>query len=205
MRALAVVVLLGTLTGCSSLCIRTPSDVPFLDITLPRGHSVQFTAGGPDILGECDRPGPSEVMWHSTDPTVAAIDSNGTARGLQPGTATIVARAGWNKATWAITVVPPIARLVIQPRDTTIATRDTVWFKAVALDSAGNVIPKARIALRLATTHPAGIHTVSFFGQNAPRVPPNTLPVMSSRPAVGYVIAHLIGTRDSVRVSAVDH
>jgi hypothetical protein len=184
-------------------------------MAFPVGAEFRFAAGRRDILDECDLEGPPGVTWASSAPAVAAVDSLGRLRALAPGVVDVVARAGGAEARFGLTVVPPVARIEIRPRDTTVAVGDTVWFRAVALGTDGRPIPDALLAMRATESEVSyeaadpdrralsGLGEVYFAPPRAPRRPPNALPVSARRAAVGYVVAAVVGRVDSVQVRAV--
>jgi hypothetical protein len=198
-----------------ALCLRTTAGRALPRASFAVGAEFRFAAGQRDSLDECDREAPPDVRWASSAPAVAAVDSGGRLRALSPGTAEVVARAGGAEARFAVTVVPPVARIEIRPGDTTLAVGDTVRFRAVALGADGRPVPGVVLAMRATETRAsylaadsagrqtAGFGVVSSFGPDAPRPVPNELPVRARRAAVGYVVAGLVGRADSVRVRAV--
>jgi hypothetical protein len=198
-----------------ALCLRTTAGRTLPRLAFPVGSEFRFTAGQRDILDECDREAPPGVRWGSSAPAVAAVDSVGRLRALSPGTAEVVARVGGAEARFAVTVVPPVARIEIRPGDTTMAVGDTVRFRAVALGADGRPVPGAVLAMRATETRAsylaadsagrrvAGLGEVYSLGPSAPRPVPNELPVRAGRVASGYVVAAVVGRADSVRVRAV--
>lgn len=199
-----------------SLCLRTMTGRALPRVAFPVGGELRFAAGQRDILGECDRAAPPDVGWTTSDPAIAAVDSSGRVRALSPGTAEVVAHAGGVEVRFAMTIVPPVARIEIRPGDTTITVGDTVRFRAVAIGVDGRPIPDAVVALRASETRASymssdsvprrtsGVGEVHFFGPGAPRPVINELPVLGRRAAIGYVVAVVVGRADSVRIQTVN-
>lgn len=195
------------------LCIRTSSSRTLPLMAFPVGAEFQFAAGQRDMLDECDRAAPPGVHWSSSAPGVAVIDSVGRLRGVAPGSAVVIAAVAGAEARFTITVVPPVARLEISPRDTSIAVGDTVRFRAVAIGSDGRPVPGAIVALyaresRASYESPGhrGAPGVSEVHDVAARVAPRTpneLLVVARRDALGYVKAAVAGLTDSVRVQVI--
>jgi subtilisin family serine protease len=85
--------------------------------TIPQGGSVALTATAADAAGEFVF---VDVTWTSLDPTIASVTAAGLVRGLQPGTARIVATAA-GLADTAVVVVQPPAVLVANAQSATPA------------------------------------------------------------------------------------
>ena len=67
---------------------------------------MRLRAGTQDILLECDLGPPEGVTWRSSDPSVLHVTSFGLLTARAPGSAEIVARAGWDRATHRMHVLP---------------------------------------------------------------------------------------------------
>src|SRR5215207_287622 len=81
------------LCGCSSaplLCVRTARWEDGATRNLMTGARMPMQAGQLDILDECDRPVTTTVVWSSSVPAVAHVDTAGVVRALSPGTADVV-------------------------------------------------------------------------------------------------------------------
>lgn len=93
----------GRLTD--SLCLRGPRFRSLPTQVLLVGDTVRLRAGTYDILMECDLGPPTGVTWHSSNESVFQVDSTGllTARGI--GSAEIIAKAGWDRASHRMQVV----------------------------------------------------------------------------------------------------
>jgi hypothetical protein len=205
--------------GCGlrpPLCLRTAGGRALPRMAFPVGSEFRFAAGQRDILDECDREAPPGVRWTSSTPAVAAVDPTGVLRARAPGVAEVVARAGFAEARFAVTVVPPVARIEIRPADTTVTVGDTVWFRAVALGTDGRPVPGAVLAMRATESRGSyaaadsgsgrgrgvGMSEVYTLGPDAGPRAPNAIPVRAWRAAAGHVVAAVVGRADSVRVRA---
>ncbi len=214
MRArLALVGLVATL-GCSfgpPLCLRTPTARALPRMAFPVGVTFRFAAGQRDILDECDREPPPEVAWSTSAPAIASVDQSGVLRARAPGTVEVIARAGGAEARFAVTVVPPVARIAISPAGTAFAVGDTVRFRALAYGVDGRPLPEAVLALEVRESRashpradaPSGLRPVYHVGADAPRPVPNTLDVHADRVASGHVVASVVGRSDSIAVRAI--
>ncbi len=105
------------------------------------------------VVGGTARTG-YQLTWSSSDPTVAAVDSQGRVRGLVRGSATITAElartpftAAPVRGTGTVRVVVP--RLAIAPTDTILTSvGDTVCFRAIPLDARKDTLSLAADSLR---------------------------------------------------------
>jgi hypothetical protein len=109
-----------------------------------------------------------------------------------------------------VTVVPPVARVVVTPADTALAVGDTATFHAVAYGIDGQPLPAVPLALAAFEGHtsypgsgPPALGEVYGLGTGAPGRVPNTIRVVARRAGVGWVRAAVVGRADSVRVRAV--
>jgi hypothetical protein len=96
-----------SLTGCQSepsLCIRQAYYHPD---TVAVGTVVELSAGQIDLLDDCDRPPPPNVVWSSSAPTVATISESGVLKALSTGRVDAIARSDRVTARWSIVVVDP--------------------------------------------------------------------------------------------------
>ena len=124
----AGVIVSGALAGCGSAdapaAVRTPVDTS-IDIVLP-AHTLEPTesmfveaalvwAGGRHV------PSPSEIVWTSSDRTIATVDAGLIVGGL-PGTVTITAQVGGRSASQDVKVEwRPDATLHVRLPDGTIS------------------------------------------------------------------------------------
>ncbi|MGI9105545.1 MAG: Ig-like domain-containing protein [Pyrinomonadaceae bacterium] len=130
--------------------------------TISAGARQQFTARAFDashneLQGVVFR-------WHSSDPTIAAIDPNGTAYAIAPGTAEITATArGTQSAPAALSVnaPPAVTRVEVTPTTPSINRGGTIQFGARAFDQNGSVVDTASFSW---STTNAAIATVSAQG-----------------------------------------
>ena len=101
--------------------------------TTTRVRATALAAAGYDL-------GVSDFAYVSSDPAVAAVDGNGTVRGVAPGSATITATApGGKSATVGVVVVPSTIAYTIKVGDSpgpiTFSTDYTRAYVATAGDS----------------------------------------------------------------------
>jgi uncharacterized protein YjdB len=110
--------------------------------TVQVGQSVQLTATPRNAAGAAlaNR----QVSWSSSNSAVAAVDADGTVRGVAAGTATITATSEGRSGTAAITVSPapplPVASVVVTPPSSQIGVGSTVSLNATTRDAAGNTL-----------------------------------------------------------------
>jgi len=195
------------------LCIRTTASRNAPRLAFPVGSEFQFAVGQRDMLDECDREAPPDVQWASSAPTIAVVDSLGRLRAVSPGTAEVIATAAGAEARFAVTVVPPVARLEITPGDTTLAIGDRVWFRAMAIGADGRPMPDVVVAVSARESRASyeapghrgqpGIVEVHDSTSRMTRRGPNELLVHARRDAMGYVVAAIAGLTDTVRVQVV--
>ena len=127
-----------------------------------QGQSLQlnvafFDAGGTSLMG---RP----TIWQSASPNIASIGrSSGLVTGVAPGTATIVAidsLSGY-AANTSVTVVAPVASVVVSPPTTTLAIAASQQFTASAFDVNGGPLSGRPVTW---SSSNASVATVSSLG-----------------------------------------
>jgi len=84
---------------------------------------------------------PKGVVWESSDPTVAFLDSSGAIFPVRLGSTTITARINLTRATSTVVVANKTTRVVISPTVFIAHVGDTVEVKASALDASGVFVP----------------------------------------------------------------
>jgi len=102
--------------------------------------------------------------WHSSDTTIAAIDSNGLAQAIAPGDAEITATARSIRSAPAalhVKAPTPVTRVEIVPAMAAINRGGTIQFSARAFDESGNIVDAASF---LWSTSNAAIATVNSQG-----------------------------------------
>jgi hypothetical protein len=77
------------------------------------------------------------IGWSSSAPRLATVSAAGVLAGLAPGPARITAAAGRARASFAVTVLPPVASLTITPANPTARQGEVIRFAALAKDRAG--------------------------------------------------------------------
>lgn len=127
--------------GHPPLCVRDAAEGP-----LPHNGSLQLHPGGLDFLDECDLPTRRAVRWRSAAPEIAIVDDSGRVRPKQVGRVRVwaYARDAADSAYRDLEIVPPVARLVLEPRDTVLRVGDTVTFRAYAVGPDGATVPGVR-------------------------------------------------------------
>ena len=135
----------------------TPANPSFF-----QGQGLQLTAsffeaGGTPLTG---RP----VLWQSSSPDIAVVGrSSGLVTGMAPGTATVVAidsLSGY-AANTTVTVVAPVATLVVSPPATTLAIAAAQQFTASAFDANGGPLTGRPVTW---SSSNASVATVSTLG-----------------------------------------
>jgi uncharacterized protein YjdB len=103
------------------------------------GGAFQFTDTAKDAAGNVLTG--HQVLWSSSDTTVAPVDQSGLALAKRLGSATITVSSGSVSAKATVTVSRvPVARIVIAPSNPTVIVGQTTQLSATAQDSAGNVL-----------------------------------------------------------------
>ena len=108
----------------------------------------------------------SQIIWQSTDSSVAQVSSTGVVTGIDAGAATIIAVGGLYYATSEATVTelpppPPVATVTVTPASATLAVDATSQFSAEARDANNNIV--ADVAFTWESANPA-VATVSLTG-----------------------------------------
>ncbi len=104
-----------------------PSADPVRSVTLNKS-SLQLLAGGEetltaqvDAVADADR----TVTWTSSDPSVAAVDQNGTVTAVGGGSAVITAAAGNKSAECSVTVTVPVSTVTLDRTELTLYVGDS--------------------------------------------------------------------------------
>ncbi len=128
--------------------------------TLSVGGTVVLQAVASDAEGHpiSGRP----VVWASSAPQVATIDTSGTVTAVSAGTATVTGTSGGKTASATITVtVVPIASVAVVPGSAALTVGQAASFSAVATDANGNILAGRQTAWSSAN---AAVATVSSLG-----------------------------------------
>ena len=104
--------------------------------SVPVGGTAQLTATVRDAAGNL-LPGRT-VTWQTSDATVVAVDAAGVVTGVAPGTATIRATSEGQSDEVTVTVVVPVAKVVVTPAESSIELLETIQLAATMQDAAGN-------------------------------------------------------------------
>jgi hypothetical protein len=140
---------------------------------------------------------PSAETWtrvSSSDPGVLTADAAGHLLAVAPGTTSIRARVDAQDLSLAIRVLPPIATLRFQPRDTTIQAGDTVLLRLEAYDSGGSVVPAPVFIAHRLLARPQPFR----YGR---KQPPAGLLLIGCSPGSEWFGARLGHRADSVTIS----
>jgi hypothetical protein len=140
----------GTVVGGKTAYARItvkPARLTRIDLAAPSapvivGGTAQMMATARIASGDPRR----DVIfaWHSSNPSVAAIDAAGVVTGVAPGKAKLTATAEGASGAIEIEVVKSSVRsLVIEPRTAQARTGDVIRFKAQAKDGSGKTLNAA--------------------------------------------------------------
>ena len=119
----------------------------WIDVTNGRGwmelgETVQFAVEARE--GEAPTQGPTipdmKFTWSSSNPSVVSIDRSGTAVAHRIGTSEVGVCAPAYCGYWNITVINPIAGVVVIPDSITLLPYDRLHLTAVPIDAAGDPV-----------------------------------------------------------------
>ncbi|HEX4684932.1 MAG TPA: Ig-like domain-containing protein [Gemmatimonadaceae bacterium] len=116
------------------------------------GLTQAFTAAVQDATGN---PLPSSMItWSSSNPGVASIAGDGTAKALTVGAVTITATAGGLSDVATFTVVQTLRKLAPSVLPATIQVGQTAKLSAVGSDANGNTIPAGSFSVSWSSATP---------------------------------------------------
>lgn len=127
--------------------------------------------GWPGILYSSEQ-SPDRFRWRSSDPGIASISPNGTARAFAPGTVTVSATTEGITGTVSIAVIEPVFP-ALQPVTARILVGDTIRMTASVNDEGGNPVPGLAIYGRYLDYHllrALGDHSYVGIAPGAARV-----------------------------------
>jgi uncharacterized protein YjdB len=160
--------------GISGTVTITASDASITSLTItPPTGPVLIGAGTQLVAVARDSANATvvirSILWTSSNPNVATVSPTGVVTGVSAGSVTISAAVVGATAQIAATVVPvPVAKVVVAPYDSILHLRFPKTVVATALDSAGNVIPRAftytSSNVDVATLDPFGLVTATGQG-----------------------------------------
>lgn len=101
------------------------------------------------------------ISWSSLNPSIAAVDANGTVTGVAVGGTIITARADGATAQTNFTVQPAVASVVLSPQTSTLAVQATRTLSVSVTDKDGKTISGRTVSF--SSSNPA-IATVSAEG-----------------------------------------
>jgi len=84
---------------------------------------------------------PKGVVWESSDPTIAFVDSSGTIFPVRLGTTEVTARINSTRATSTVVVAYKATHVIISPPSLVGQVGDTLQITASAVDDAGSLVP----------------------------------------------------------------
>jgi uncharacterized protein YjdB len=132
---------LGTITGSTVLTVNAPTLTSIVitpdQNSVPQGIGQPFVATG--IFNNGATQNLASASWSSSDATVAAIDSSGTATTLGVGTITISATSGSVTGSTSFTVLPAaLVSIDLTPPNPSLALGTTVQLTAVGTFTDGS-------------------------------------------------------------------
>ncbi|MBB4634808.1 Ig-like domain-containing protein [Longimicrobium terrae] len=124
-----------------ALCLQERSSEPFVV-----GDAATLRVGRVDAddffcADENSRP----YRWHSSDAGVASVDGKGRLRARKPGKVWVSVAQDTLRDSVQFLVLPPVARIRIEPRGGRIRVGESAVFRIVATDAAGNPVPDAEV------------------------------------------------------------
>ena len=132
----------------TSLVLRLPTDDLFAGARYQASWEAQSNIGPRED---------AEVMWASSNLSVARVGAGGTLTALSPGTAVIEATSEGVTAEAEVRVIAnPVRRLRLDPLETELRTGDVVHFSARALDGGGREVRNAPIEWSVASVGGTG-------------------------------------------------
>jgi hypothetical protein len=105
------------------------------------------------------------VAFSSSSPRIVAVTSDGRLTAVAAGEATITARSGAARSTFALRVIPnTVARLSLDPSIKRVRTGDVVRFKAQAQDARGRSIADVPMRWAVDAMAPSGVAQIDESG-----------------------------------------
>lgn len=123
-------------------------------LRVPRGRTEVLSAVIRNAAGVALTDGRA-VKWTSSAPTVATVNVDGTVTGVGNGTASITATVDGISGVAAITVVDPVASVLVSPATVTLSVGMTQPVTASARDAKGAVL--AGRAVQWASSNPGAV------------------------------------------------
>jgi uncharacterized protein YjdB len=102
------------------------------------GSSVKLTATVAPAAAAAGNP----VSWASSDPGVATVSADGTAKGVGEGTAIITATAGGKQAVCELTVMKPVTKILTPLKTISLKLKAAVTLPVVSYGKAGATAAK---------------------------------------------------------------
>lgn len=167
----AIILLLLPAVACSDPTSPAPVPVAELSITvsddtLEVGTQITLGAVATNRQGQTV---PAQVVWESSDTTIASVDPSGRVLGRAVGQVTIVARSEAQSADTVLTVVAPVARIDMLAADT-LLLGDTLRVPAVIHGIGGGTLNRTVVTwtssdTTIATVDAAGLVQTRARGQ----------------------------------------
>ena len=108
------------------------------DVSVPKGETQQFTATG-TFSDESTANVTNEVVWSSSNLSVATISSTGLATAVATGSDTVQASSGSINGSTGLTVTPPVlVSIAVSPTNSSISQGGTQQFTATGTYSDGS-------------------------------------------------------------------
>ena len=149
------------------------------------GDTMQLTAA-PRAAGGTAAGGRME--WKSADPAIASVSGTGLVTALAPGAASITATCEGVSGSAKVTVTPiPVATVIVEPVEPTLAVGEQLTFRAVVRDPHGAPLHDREVKW---SASPAGAITLSAAGE-----------AKATREGVVEVHAECEGVKGSARVT----
>ena len=132
--------------------------------TLQVNDSVQLTA---TVVMSNNRP-PRAVNWSSSNAAIVRVGSTGVAGGVAPGSVFVVATSGSKRDSAGVTVLPPVAAVILTPNIATLRVGHPFKLSAIALDAAGNTLSGCPIAWSTSAPGVAGVDSTGLVTALSP-------------------------------------
>jgi hypothetical protein len=161
----SIAVLAGAGLSCGSddvtapkVAVATVSVTPPTSVLAP-GSTVQLQATTQDASGATLSG--REIAWSSSNNDLATVSQAGLVTGVAEGSVTITASSEGKSGTAAVAVRVPVASVLVEPDEATIAQSETVQLAATTLDAEGNALPDRPVSW---SSSNAAVATVSTTG-----------------------------------------
>lgn len=189
-----------------ALCLEAMESIAPLSMSLPVGVEQRARAGRLDILAECDLAPPTGVQWASSDTSILSVDSTGVAIGRAPGRAALIVSANGGVARETLTVVAPVARIVLAVVDTVMTVGDSITVQAVAVGRDGRRMPDVPLQLLVTDQRDDGTAPIFFEARTVgtrATANANSARIVARASGTGWIHAAMVGRSDSLQLRVV--